>query len=402
MVKPEPYLARKNLLRRPARTAALALLTAFLCLSVFAGSVVVMSLRNGLRSYGERLGADIVAVPYQARTKGSFESILLQGIPGMFYMDEQYYHKIEAIDGVAQAAPQFYLASTSAGCCSVPVQIIGFDPEKDFTVRPWIRESYAGTLGDGDLIVGSELTVPKDGTLTFYDTPCRVVAKLGRTGTGLDTAVYTNMSTIKTMMKNAEALGFRYLTDLDPDHAVSSVMVRVEEGRDVNDVLGDINVHVRHVEASASAAMLSSIAGGLEGVSGVIGVLVALVWLLALAVLAVAFAMISRERSREFAVLRVLGASRSMLSRLLLTESALIGAAGALAGLVLGTLILLPFGQSIRAALELPYLLPSAGAVAAIALGSFLLAVLAGSLAAAVSAWRVSRLDAGLLLKEGE
>ena len=396
----EKNLSLRNLKRRPARSFALAILTAFLSLSVFGGSIVVSGLRKGLESYQARLGADIIAVPYEARTKGTLDAILLQGIPGMFYMDEQYYRKIEGIEGVARAAPQFYLASTSAGCCSVPVQIIGFDPEKDFTVQPWIRESYAETLADGDVIVGSALTVPRDGTLTFYDTPCRVAAKLGKTGTGLDTAVYANMETVRTMLQNAERLGYHYLTDSDPGHVVSAVMIRVAEGYDVEAVTGDINVHVRHVEAAAAADMLSSIAGGLSQVSGVIGVLVALVWVLAVAILVAAFAMISRERTRELAVLRVLGASRRMLSRLLLTESAIVSFSGAAAGLVAAALIVFPFGSAIQSALELPYLLPSAGAVAGLAAGALLLGGFAGALTAAVSAWRVTRSDAGLLLRE--
>ena len=37
----------RNLLRRPGRTAALVALTALLALSVFGGSIVVMSLRQG-------------------------------------------------------------------------------------------------------------------------------------------------------------------------------------------------------------------------------------------------------------------------------------------------------------------------------------------------------------------
>ena len=151
------------------------------------------------------LGADIVAVPYEARTKGAFESILLQGIPGMFYMKEADYNKIRGIEGIDTAAPQFYLASASSGCCSIPVQIIGFDPELDFTVQPWIKESYSGEIGTGDIIVGSGITVPKDRSLTFYNTKCNVVAKLDGTGTGLDTAVYANMDTIKEMIKIGRA-----------------------------------------------------------------------------------------------------------------------------------------------------------------------------------------------------
>ena len=39
----------RNLARRPARTAALVTLVAFLALSVFAGSLVISSLNNGLK-----------------------------------------------------------------------------------------------------------------------------------------------------------------------------------------------------------------------------------------------------------------------------------------------------------------------------------------------------------------
>lgn len=394
-------LSLKNLKRKPARTAALILLAAFLSLSIFGGSVIIASLQNGLKSYENRLGADIVAVPYEARTKGTFDAILVQGIPGMFYMDEQYYNKICTIDGVEIAAPQFYLASTSSSCCSVAVQIIGFDPALDFTVQPWIRESYADELGDGDIIVGSDLTVPKEGTLTFYNTECRIVAQLDKTGTGLDTAVYTNMNTIADMIENAKALGFHIFDDVDTDGPVSSVMIKVADGYDVEAVTGDINIHVRHIQAAQTTNMLSGIAGGLANVSRIVGVLTVMIWILAIVILVIAFAMISHERAKEFAVLRVMGASRKMVSRLLMTESALISLIGAASGLLIAALTVFPFGNLIRTKLELPYLMPGAGTIVALAVGSLLLAVLAGSLTAAVSAYRISKNDAGLSLREG-
>ena len=86
-------LALKNMKRKPGRTAALILLAAFLAFSVFGGSLVIMSLQNGLTSYEARLGADIIIVPNQARSHGSIESILLQGIPGYFYMDDSILEK---------------------------------------------------------------------------------------------------------------------------------------------------------------------------------------------------------------------------------------------------------------------------------------------------------------------
>ena len=107
----EINLSVRNLKRKPMRTAALILLTAFLSFSIFGGSMIIMSLQNGLNSYQSRLGADIVVVPYEARTKGTLESILLQGIPGYFYMDASYLEKIRTIDGIEAATPQFFLAS---------------------------------------------------------------------------------------------------------------------------------------------------------------------------------------------------------------------------------------------------------------------------------------------------
>ena len=70
-------LSLKNLTRKPGRTAALALLTAILALSVFGGSVVVLSLRTGLQSLEARLGADIILVPSEAQSKVSFQNMFI-------------------------------------------------------------------------------------------------------------------------------------------------------------------------------------------------------------------------------------------------------------------------------------------------------------------------------------
>ena len=394
-------LSVKNLKRKPARSLALILIAAFLTLSVFAGSVIIASLQNGLNSYEARLGADIIVAPFGAGSQSTFESILVQGVPKTFYMEEADYEKIRNTEGVEVAAPEFYLASTSAGCCSVSVQIIGFDPALDFTVQPWVNAKYDGDLAPGDVIVGSQLTAKVGEPLKFFDTSCKVVAKLDETGTGLDTAVYTSMDTIRLMVANARTLGFDFANKIDPDTTVSSVMIKVADGYTVESVLNDINIHVRHVEAGQSASMLSGISTGLMNVSGIIRILTVMIWILAIAILSIAFLMIAHERAREFAVLRVMGASRRMVSRVLLTESAIISGIGAVCGLLVSLLIILPFDNLIRMKLALPYLLPDASRIILLAVISMLVSVAAGALTSAVSAYRVSRQDTALALKEG-
>ena len=103
-----------NLRRKPGRTAALILLTAFLAMSVFGGSMVVMSLRNGLKSLESRLGADIIVVPSSAQSKVSFKNMLLTGTTGAFYMSGDNLDRTLEVEGVEKASPQVFLSSLKA------------------------------------------------------------------------------------------------------------------------------------------------------------------------------------------------------------------------------------------------------------------------------------------------
>lgn len=397
----ERSLSISNLRRKPVRTAALVLLTAFLSFAVFGGSLLVCGLRNGLSSYRSRLGADIVVIPNSARSKGTLDSILLQGIPGYFYMDSSVLDKVREIEGVEAAAPQFYLASASAGCCSVAVQIIGFDPDSDFSIQPWIRENYSGDISDGDIIVGSNITVPANRILSFYNTDCHIAAQLASTGSGLDNAVYANMNTIRQMMSNAKELGFDYFDSVPENKAISSVMIKVMDGYDIDSVTNDINIHIRRVEATRSQNMISGIANGLSKVSSVIGVLIAFIWILAVGILMIAANMIFNERVKEFAILRVVGISQKKLCSLVSQESLIISLAGAAAGIGAAALAVFPFGTAIRHSLDLPYLMPDAVTVTVLMCAAVLLAVVSGQMTSRISISKITSQETGILLRDG-
>ena len=275
-------LSLKNLIRRPARSAALVILTAFLSLSLFGGSVFIMSLRSGLSSLEDRLGADIMVVPYEATTKTNLSNILLQGSTGYFYMDSSVYDKLSQIEGVGEISAQFFLSTMSASCCSVKVQIIGIDPETDFTIKPWIKDSYSGDLDYLEVVVGNDLNAFVGDTLSFYGTEVKVAAKLKKTGTSLDTAVYTNEDTIKTLIQSSLDLGLNTFSDIDPDKVVSCVLINVADGYSVDEVLNDINIHVRSVEAVRTKSMITDVSDSLVGVSDIIGGAAVIIWLMAL------------------------------------------------------------------------------------------------------------------------
>lgn len=391
----------KNLMRRPGRTAALVLLTAFLALSVFGGSVVVRSLQSGLESLEARLGADIIVMPATAESKISFKNMLLQGTTGAFYMDASVLDRVKEVEGVAIAAPQTFLASLKADCCAVKVQVIGIDPAADFTVKPWIDQSYSRALGDMDVAVGCNVTADVGEDLRIYDLNTHVVAKLAETGTGLDTAVYCSMDTMKRLLNAAEQKGVSHKITSDTSDLISAVYVRVAEGFDVGKVNNALNGHVRKVTAVRARSMFTDVSDSLTGVSRTVALLIGAVWALAFVILLIAFAMMVNERRREFAVLRLLGASRGGLCRLMLAESALCSLAGGLLGVGVAALIVFPFATLIETRLGLPYLTPPAGTILALAAGTALMTLVIGALASAWSAWRLSRTDAGITLREG-
>lgn len=395
-------LSLKNLLRRPGRTAALVLLTAFLALSVFGGSVVVKSLQSGLDSLRARLGADIIVLPGSARSKLDFQQLLLQGTAGAFYMDAGALEKVKEVEGVEVAAPQTFLASLKADCCAVKVQVIGIDPDVDFTVRPWIEQSYTREFGDMDVAVGCRVTAGVGESLRIYDQNCHVVAKLAETGTGLDTAVYCNMDTMKRLLEAAEAKGVSHkITSDDSDDVISAVYVKVKDGYDIEKVMAKLNAHVRKTDAVRARSMFTGAADSLAGISRTVALLAGAVWALAFAILLIAFAMMIAERRREFAVLRLLGTSRRGLSGLILTETALCSLAGGILGVGVAALVVFPFTALIESRLSLPYLTPGVGTVLALAAGTVLATVLIGALASAWAAHRLSRIDPGTTLREG-
>ena len=393
-------LSLKNLIRKPGRTVTLALLTAFLALAVFGGSVVVLSLRSGLNSLEARLGADIILVPSEAQSKVSFQNMFLQGATGAFYMDAAVLNKALEVEGVEKAAPQTFLASLKADCCSIKIQVIGIDPEKDFTVQPWIARSLTRELGDMDVAVGCKVEADVGEIIRIYEQRCKVVARLEATGTGLDTAVYCNMDTMNALLAAAEEKGVSHKM-ASGDQVISAVYVKVKDGCDIDAVSSRLNGHLRKVTAVRTRSMITGVSDSLAGVSRTVTLLIAAVWALAFIILLLAFALIIRERAREFAVLRLVGASRGMLGRMVLLESALCGLLGGLIGVGLAALLLFPFAQLIETALKLPYLMPGAGKTLLLAAGTVLLSVAVAALSSVIAAYRLSRVDPGAALREG-
>ena len=393
-----PY---KNLTGRPGRTLMLIFISLLLSFSVLGGTLVIYGLQSGIASLDARLGADIIVVPYEATTKEDYSEMILQGSIVSCYMDRSKLDKIASLDGIGEISEQFYLATTKASCCSSKLQIIGYNPETDFTISPWIKTSYGKSdIGYMEILVGNDINAFAGDTLTFYGQQLTVASRLDKTGTYLDTAVYAGEDTIKTLMQAALDGGF--LVDYagkSPDSMVSCILINAAEGTPIEDVVNDINLHVKGVKAVQTQGYVTQITTGLTNVSFLIKVLMIAIWILAIVMLFMAFAMITRERKKEFAVLRAIGASRKKLSRIILKETLIINVIGSVLGSIIAVITVLIAGNYIQTELGMPFLLPGAVKLILIVAGAFALSVFAGSLAALAATRRSVSVDTAFILR---
>ena len=390
-----------GLRRRPLRTAALVIIATVLSAAAFGGQILVRSLQRGLESLEQRLGADIIVLPEGAQSKVDLQNLLLQGTPGYFYMDKSVLNGLSKINGVEKLSAQYFLVSANAECCTVQVQIIGFDEESDFTVKPWLKEAYSGTLKENEIIVGAGLSTRVGHTLSLYGVECRAVGKLEKTGTGLDTAVYATNETVKGLIKASAKQGIAVLSKQSPEDVVSSVYIKAADSADIDELTAEINKELDGVQAVRTKSMMTGTAEKLKVFSKSVTALTAAVWGLAAVIMLSSFYLYANERKREFAVLRAIGFSRRQLGGLVLKQSLITSGAGGAAGVLLTALVILPFVKLIEQKAALPLLLPGWFSTLLYGAAAAVTVLLTGSLSAVISAYKLSRIDTGKILREG-
>ncbi|MDL2284177.1 ABC transporter permease [Oxalobacter sp. OttesenSCG-928-P03] len=385
-------IARENLCRRPFRTAALTLIVLVFSFLLFGGTILIESIRSGISSMSQRLGADLMVVPYGYEKQ--LQGALLRGEPSSFYLEQSLEQKIRQLSGVEKASSQIFIASLQAACCSLPVQLIGFDPATDFIVRPWMKGDISREPGDDEIIVGSRIEGMIGGKITFFGKPYTIVMRLDRTGMGFDTSVFLNLKTARSMISKLEIAP---LFDVKKrEGVVSSVMIKAKSGQDTRALANAIlQQHAidYNLDMVMSKTMMSDIASRLHSFAWVMYGLGGLLWILATGVLMLVFSIVLNERRREFSLLRLLGASRKKLSGILFSESFLISFGGAFCGLFLSALVVFSFRALISTFIGLPFLLPGLPKIMLLLLLSLLVSTGIGPLACLYSAWRLGRAD---------
>jgi len=392
-------LSFKNLLVKPVRTSCLILVTAILSFTIFGGSIIALNLQQGLSAVTKRFGADLMVVPQGAADKA--QTLLLRGEPNYFYFDSSLIDIIAAADGVVQVSAQFFLASLSTSCCDDHVQLIAYDPVTDFVVQPWISEKYGENILDGQVIVGSKITINANRGIKLFNNNYTVAAQLSPSASGFDTTVFMTMNTMRDLVEHSKTLDSS-LAENYKDGMVSAVLVRTDPAVDSSVVARNIENLAEGIEVITSQGIFARIALSLSGFIKYIQIISAVLWVLAVIVLAAVFSGIAHERKKEFALLRIIGATRKRLVGIVLTESSLAGIAGGVAGVILTFLLIFPFANLISARLGLPYLDAAFVNIIFLILISLIISALSGPLASLYSAFKISSAETYFTMREGE
>ena len=399
-------IALSNLSYKINRTLSMLLLTSLCAASVFACVVLSFGLKNGINTIQKRLGADLMIVPKGAEQK--MQSVLISGEPNYFYMEKEIAEKISQIEGVEKVTSRFYLTSVSEDCCDFPVQIVGFEPETDFVISPWIEESFppdskkspAEFYTEGCVVTGSNVLTQKDG-VRFFGKTHPVSGKLSKSGAGIDNAVFVSMNTLKEIYDDAKGRGFGFISDGKAGSKVSAVFVRLSEGAKADSTAVKITSRIPNVSVVKRDAVFSEISSSLDSVFFILKILEVSVTLFTVISLAIIFPLAVSSRTAEFSILRILGAVHKKCAKIFLYEALFISVAGGLSGIALACLLVFPFCTAIDSALSVPLVFPPPAILFLTGCAVLLAVIFAVLLSALKSIIAVSKLEPYSAMKQG-
>lgn len=395
-------LPLENLKRKPLRTAALLVAAACLSAIFFGGSLISMNLAQGLNSMRARMGADIMVIPNGTHTKA--EALLTNGGSSTFYFTNNIEDLVRRSPGVQKASAQTYISSLSAGCCAEKLQIIGFDPDSDFVIGPWIYSQHKKTLHKGEMIAGANVLVSYKNTVRLFGHQWPVVAQLAKTGTSIDNSVFVRRESVPQVVEYSTKVHHTAIPKEYAEKAISAVLVKVRKGYSAKQVAQNIKktTGLSSIGIVFPGGITATTQANLGVFTRSLTFIIAACWIVGLLVLIVVFATSLNERKKEFASLRILGFTRKMLLGVATRESAILGFVGGVIGVASASLIIFPYSSLISSQLQLPYLEVTALPVIALMAVSIVLSLLSVVSASALTTWRIAMRETYLTLRAGE
>ncbi len=397
-------MALQNLKAKKFRTAFMTFFVVLMSATIFFSTILMNNLELGIKNTTERMGADVIVVPKDG-TMGIRDSFFA-GTPCTILFDRAWEEAVRGVEGVERVSAQMYVATLSASCCDAPVQIIAFDPDTDFVIKPWMDGQKELSMKPGQVVVGSNVEGQVGESVKLYETNFEIAGKLEETGMGYDGSVFMTFDTLYELKDSETAANYLPIDEMED--MVSMLMVDIADGIEgvklasLRNDIERLQVTSEKMYACTADDLMSGIAQDVKKLSGYGSVLTySSLISTALALISI-FVLTINERKYEFGVLYALGAKKSQMTGLILSEALMISGMGGILGVGTAYALVYAFKDVISNNLDVPYFDIGFLQAAPVAVICIVIALVTGILAAVCSAYGISKGEVYRLLRENE
>ena len=391
-------IIKKNILYRPFRNGALIFCFALIAASLFSGNYILDGATESVSSGISRLGADVIVVPKDYT--GESEAVILRGEPSTFFFETDVLPIIEGIKGVSRVAPQIYISTVNGTFSTKPVQIIGFDPDRDFTITPWLDKNNHVALKKDEVLVGSQIISDIGTKLRFYGHEFTITGKLQPTGTGVDTSVFVRTEDAYTMAEESKERS-SFPLHL-PDIKYSAILVKVDNASQADEISYQIVNSIWGVKVITPEVLISTVSNQLNSLTRLLYLTAIVATILSLPLISLISVIAVNERVREIGVLRALGATKGLIFRLTFGETLVISAFGGTIGVVLSLIFLITLQDYIGTITRLPLTAPDIWTMILLGCSSIAMTTIIGGIASLYPAYRSAVMDPYSAIRSGE
>lgn len=395
------FLIWKSILHRKLPSIAIIVAIAIGVAIIFCAASVYRGVSSGIEISKQRMGADIVVVPETVTLEPSL--VLFGGATTNTYMADSRLGDIMAIPGVRRATPQFFTQSLSADCHDIGTQnrMLGYDPQSDWIIAPWLKKIHKDALKDDEVILGAKIPVWTQNRISILGKWYNIVSIAEETGTTLDYSLFVSMAEARRVAAKDVFLGEVWTKQGAPDGLISAILIQTDETARIETIASDIQ-RLGGVRAIVAADIKNRINHQFTVLLVLLGGIGVLTILASLLQLFSRFYSLTWERQAEWGLYLALGASGRDIAFIILGETVAVSLAGSIAGLILGgglyklTLLTLHTYQSF------PFIAPDWQYIALLSLALTGTFTGLGALAAWLPARQGSKTEPGTVMTRGE